>query len=69
MSNPKKKEKEEEKDRPDWVDILERKLTETIESQSKVVMNRIADMEEKVKLEIEEVKSEVKKTEMRIGKI
>lgn len=32
-------------------------------------MKRIADMEEKVKLEIDEVKSEVKKSILRIGEI
>lgn len=67
MSTSKKK--GEEKDKPDWVDLLERKLTETIEGQSEAVMKRIADMEEKVKNEIDEVKTEVKKSIIKIGDI
>lgn len=50
MSTSKKKEKGEEKEKPEWVDMLEKKLTDIIEGQSGAVMKIIADMEEKVKI-------------------
>lgn len=69
MSTSNKRGKGEDKDKPEWVDMLERKLTETIEGQSKTVMKRIANMEEKVKKEIDGVKLEVKKSVARIGEV
>lgn len=69
MSNIKKKNKGEDKEKPEWVDLLEKKLTETIEGQSGAIMKRIADMEEKVRTEIDEVKAEMKKSVLRIGEI
>lgn len=68
MSKNRKKEKGEEKDKPEWVDALEKNLMEAIEGQSEVVMKRIADMEGKVQEEIDGVKKEVKNS-TKIGEI
>lgn len=65
MSTNKKRDKGDDKEKLEWVDLLEKKLTDAIEGQSEVVMKRIEDMEEKVRAETERVKLEVKKSAMK----
>lgn len=69
MSTNRKKDKGDEREKPEWVDTLEKKLMDPIEGQSDVVMKRIADMEVKLKTEIDGVKLEVKKSMQKIGEI
>lgn len=69
MSTSQKKDKTDEKDKPEWVDALEKKLMDAIEGQSDVVMKRIADMEGKVQSQLDRVKLEVKKSLLKIGEI
>lgn len=54
-------EKEELKEKPEWVDALERRLTNVIENQNEILLKRMADMENKVNDKIGTIQSEMKK--------
>lgn len=61
MTRKKGVEKEELKDKLDWVDTLEKRLIGVIENQNKVLLKRMAEMEGKVNGKVGDIKLEMKK--------
>lgn len=59
-------EKEELKDKPEWVDALEKRLTSVIENQIEMLLKRMEKMESKVNAKIESIQLEIKKSSERI---
>lgn len=52
----KDKDKEEGKEKPDWVDTLEKWLVSAMENQCDILLKRMADMEAKMNEKIEGIK-------------
>lgn len=70
MSSRKKgTEKEEGKEKPDWVDALENRLVSVMENQNALLMKRMADMEKKMNERIDEIKVELSNTSERIKNV
>lgn len=59
-------EKEDLKDKPEWVDALEKRLTNVMESQNELLLKRMADMESKVNDKIGNIQLEMRKYNDRI---
>lgn len=62
-------EKEDMKDKPDWVDNLEKRLTNVIENQNEVLLKRMAEMESKVNDKIGNIQLEMKNYTEKIKKV
>lgn len=59
-------EKEDAKEKPEWVDALEKRLVNVMESQNDIILKRMMDMENKVNERTEALKIEMKKSYGRI---
>lgn len=62
-------EKEEVKEKPDWVDVLEKHLVSIMENQNEMVLKRIMDIENKMSERIETLKTEINKSNDKIKEI
>lgn len=61
-----KKDKADDKERPEWVDNPERRLMEAMESQRELLLKRIDDLEGKMDVKIEGIKTELPSTMERV---
>lgn len=68
-SRKKDKDKGDEKEKPDWVDLLEKRLVDALENQYELILKRMADMEGKMDSKIEGLKIEVNKSVERLKAI
>lgn len=59
MSSAKKGKEVEEKERPEWVDNLEKRLMNVIESQSELILKRMEGLEKNMDKKIEAIKVEL----------
>lgn len=73
MSTTKKKEKEkergEEKDRPDWVENLEKRIMNTMDNQSDLLIRKMEAMEKNMDKKIDALKAEVQNLAVKIKEI
>lgn len=70
MSSRKKGgDKEELKDKPEWVDTLEKRLVSAMEFQSEMLLKRMVEMEVKMDEKIESIKKDMNKSLERIKKV
>lgn len=69
MTTRKRGEREEMKDKPDWVDSLEKRLITVIENQNETVLKRMAEMETRVNDKISKIQMDMKKYNDKLEKV